>query len=70
MKNEVRLGIIGAGWPGQQHARAIRALPGAELAALAEPNDARSAEFSASYAPARLYQDYTDLLGDRRSTQS
>ncbi len=64
MQNEVRLGIIGAGWPGQQHARAIRALPGAELAALAEPNDSRSAEFSASYAPARLYQDYGDLLGE------
>lgn len=64
MANGVRLGIIGAGWPGQQHARAIHAIQGAVLAALAEPNDDRSTEFSATYSPGKCYRDYVGLLGD------
>ena len=60
---KVRIGVIGAGWPGQQHARAIRALPGAELAALAEPNEERAAAFAVAYGPVQRYSDYGDLLG-------
>ncbi len=60
----VRIGIIGAGWPGQQHARAIRATVDAVLVALAEPNEVRAREFGAAYAPERRHLDYGDLLGD------
>jgi predicted dehydrogenase len=61
----VRLGIIGAGWPGQQHARAIRASRGALLIALAEPDEERSKEFVATYAPQKRYHDYPELLDDK-----
>ncbi|MBA2435515.1 MAG: hypothetical protein M3480_09775 [Verrucomicrobiota bacterium] len=45
MQTKVRGGVVGAGWPGQQHARAIRASPDAILQALAEPNEERAGEF-------------------------
>jgi len=61
---KVRVGIIGAGWPGQQHARAVRASPNAVLQALAEPDEERAAEFCAPYGPKSIYPDYSDLLGD------
>ncbi len=64
MQTTVRIGVVGAGWPGQQHARAIRASPNAILQALAEPNDERAAEFGAAYAPATIHADYRDLLGE------
>jgi predicted dehydrogenase len=63
---KLRVGIIGAGWPGQQHARAVCAGSAAVLEALAEPNVARAAEFSRTYAPKKVYQDYGDLLGNPR----
>ncbi len=58
------MGIIGAGWPGQQHARALNALDGVELYACAEANDARAAEFEATYAPGKIYARYEELLAD------
>jgi predicted dehydrogenase len=61
---KLRVGIIGAGWPGQQHARAVRASPNAVLQALAEPDEERAAEFRAPYGPKSIYPDYSDLLGD------
>ncbi len=65
MKRELRIGIVGAGWPGQQHARGINASPDAVLAALAEPDETRAAEFQNTYAPEKIYPDYADLLGER-----
>jgi predicted dehydrogenase len=64
VKQELRIGVIGAGWPGQQHARAIRAARGAVLAALAEPNEERAAEFAQTYEPEKTCSDYSELLGD------
>ncbi len=64
MLTKVRVGVVGAGWPGQQHARAIHASPDALLQALAEPNEERAAEFRETYAPETIYSDYGDLLGD------
>ena len=61
---KVRVGIIGAGWPGQQHARAVIAAPNAVLQALAEPDEERVAEFRGPYAPKSIYPDYSDLLDD------
>ena len=60
----MRLGIIGAGWPGQQHARAINALDGIELYACAEADGERAAEFGATYAPGKTYARYEELLAD------
>ncbi len=66
MTTKLRVGIIGAGWPGQQHARAIRAGKAAVVEALAEPNDERAAEFRRIYSPKKVYPDYGDLLGNPR----
>jgi predicted dehydrogenase len=64
MTKNIRIGIIGAGWPGRQHARAIRALKGVSLEALAEPDEERTSEFKETYKPKRTCADFTDLLGD------
>ena len=64
MRKKLRIGIIGAGWPGQQHARAVRTAVGAVLQGLAEPNEERTREFSQTYAPGSVYVDDADLLGE------
>ncbi len=64
MTKRVRVGIIGGGWPGQQHARAIRTLKSATVQALAEPNEERTREFARTFRPRKSYPDYSDLLGD------
>ena len=64
MTTKLRVAIIGAGWPGQQHARVVRSSKAAVLEALAEPNDERAAEFTETFCPRKVYQDYSDLLGD------
>ena len=63
-QKKVRVGVVGAGWPGQQHARAICASRRAVLQALAEINDERAAEFIGTYHPKKSYSDYDALLGD------
>lgn len=65
MEKKIRVGVIGAGWPGQQHARAIRVLRNAAtLHAVTETDEERAAEFEREYKPKKVYSDYTDLLGD------
>jgi predicted dehydrogenase len=58
------LGIIGTGWPGQQHALAIRAIADANLYACADVDESRRTVFEEEYAPAKSYSDYQKLLGD------
>ena len=60
----INLGIIGTGWPGQQHARVMAAIPDAHLYACADLDETRRREFTASYAPTKSVSDYHDLLGD------
>ena len=45
----IRCGVAGVGSLGQHHARIYAALPGAELAGIFEPNDARAAEICAKF---------------------
>jgi predicted dehydrogenase len=65
MMKKLNLGIIGAGWPGQQHALAIRAIQEANLYACADVDDARRLAFEQEYAPEKSYGDYHELLLDR-----
>ena len=58
------LGIIGTGWPGQQHALAIRANADANLYACADIDDARRVAFEMDYAPGKSYREYHELLQD------
>ncbi|HEV3410254.1 MAG TPA: Gfo/Idh/MocA family oxidoreductase [Chthoniobacterales bacterium] len=61
---QINLGIIGTGWPGQQHARVMPAVPGANLHACADLDEVRRAEFEKTYAPAKSFSDYHELLQD------
>ncbi|MEO6872756.1 MAG: Gfo/Idh/MocA family oxidoreductase [Chthoniobacterales bacterium] len=58
------MGIIGAGWPGQQHARVLGAIENAELYACAETDAERAQEFNTTYAPRKTFSDYKELLRD------
>lgn len=48
-KPKIRCGVAGVGSLGQHHARIYSTLPGAELAGIYEPNDARAAEICAKF---------------------
>jgi predicted dehydrogenase len=65
-RKKINLGVIGTGWPGQQHARVMSAIPEARLYACADLDDARRAEFEATYAPQKSFHDYHELLQDRK----
>ncbi|MEC5192092.1 MULTISPECIES: Gfo/Idh/MocA family oxidoreductase [unclassified Arthrobacter] len=61
----VRIGLIGSGWMGAFHAESVaRRVPGAELAAIADPN-VESAEALASVLGAgKVTADAADILAD------
>ncbi len=60
----VRFGLIGYGAWGSHHARAIAAVPGAELVAVAAHSEASCAKARADYPHARVHADYRDLLAE------
>jgi predicted dehydrogenase len=62
---KLNIGIIGAGWPGQQHALAIQKIENAELYACADLDDARRREFESEFEPHKCFRDYHELLQDR-----
>jgi predicted dehydrogenase len=61
-KSKIRCGVAGVGSLGQHHARIYATLPGAELAGIYEPNDARAAEICAKFNCRRFAT--IDDLGD------
>src|ERR1700737_4110363 len=65
MKEKLKLGIIGAGWPGQMHAQALRANGEAGLYACADVEERRRTAFEKEYAPEKSFADYHELLQDR-----
>ena len=60
----VRVGIYGAGGHSRNaHAPSLRALPGVEIVAIADPNRELAAQLAADFAPgARLYSDGAEML--------
>ncbi len=64
MKKKFNLGIIGTGWPGQQHAIAARSVELAHVYACADIDDSRRAQFEQEYEPNRAFIDYHELLRD------
>ena len=54
---KLNIGIIGAGWPGQMHAEALRASGVANLYACADLDETRRTEFEKTYAPRKTYGD-------------
>lgn len=63
MANVLRIGMMGGGWPARRHAEGFLTQKGIELAAIAEPNRERRAEFVQAYAPGiQEYDDYRAML--------
>src|SRR4051794_38238117 len=58
----VRFGLIGYGAWGSHHARAVAAVPAAELAAVAAHSAESCAKAKADHPSARVYADYRELL--------
>nr|WP_251042044.1 Gfo/Idh/MocA family oxidoreductase [Arthrobacter sp. ISL-30] len=61
----VRIGLIGSGWMGAFHAESIaRRIPGAELAAIADPNVESAEALAATLGTLKVTADATDILAD------
>jgi myo-inositol 2-dehydrogenase/D-chiro-inositol 1-dehydrogenase len=58
----VRFGLIGYGAWGSHHARAVAAVPGAELAAVAAHSATSCEKARADYPAARVYADHREML--------
>ncbi len=61
---QVNLGVIGTGWPGQQHARVMSAIAGAHLYGCADLDEVRRREFEVTFSPKRSGSEYHELLLD------
>jgi predicted dehydrogenase len=62
--SKIGLGLVGLGWPGEQHAIAANALPGAEIAAACDLSAERLAGFAKRFSPRKTYAKYDDMLAD------
>src|SRR5438034_3213898 len=62
---ELKFGIIGTGWPGQQHAIALAEIPDVQLHSCADTNSERLRSFAETYRLESLFDDYQELLRDR-----
>ncbi|HET9589869.1 MAG TPA: Gfo/Idh/MocA family oxidoreductase, partial [Anaerolineales bacterium] len=58
----IRIGLIGAGQRGQHHLENYRHIPGAEIVALADINEALTQRVAAEFKIPDVYTDYRDLL--------
>ncbi|WP_024365517.1 Gfo/Idh/MocA family oxidoreductase [Arthrobacter sp. TB 26] len=61
----VRIGLIGSGWMGAFHAESVaRRVPGAELAAIADPNVESAAALATTLGAGKVTADAADILAD------
>ncbi|MDR7084488.1 myo-inositol 2-dehydrogenase/D-chiro-inositol 1-dehydrogenase [Arthrobacter ginsengisoli] len=61
----VLIGLIGSGWMGAFHAESIaRRVPGAELAAIADPNVESAAALASALGARKVTADAADILAD------
>jgi predicted dehydrogenase len=61
---KLNVGIIGTGWPGQQHAKAIVGADVAVLYACADLDAERRRQFEETFNPAKSFGDYHEMLAD------
>ena len=64
MKKNLKIAIVGLGWPGQRHAEAVRASPDAVLYAGADLSEERRAQFQKQFAPKKCFADLDETLAD------
>jgi len=65
MSQAIRLGILGAGWPGRKHAEGAKASGGYKLAAVADLIPARRQEVMSILGTAREMDDAADVIRDK-----
>ena len=58
------MGIVGTGWPGQQHAIALAEIPDVQLCSCADTNSERLQSFAETYRLESSFEDYQELLRD------
>ncbi len=61
---EVKLGFLGLGWPGEQHARAAASVPGGSVYAACDLSAERREKFVAQFSPPKAYAQYDEMLAD------
>src|SRR6476619_7696787 len=62
---ELKFGIVGTGWPGQQHAIALAEIRDVQLHSCADSNLERLRSFAETYRLENSFEDYQGLLRDR-----
>src|SRR5260370_17292264 len=63
---ELNIGIIGLGWPGERHAEGIKGSGVAKLYGACDLDEKRRQNFRQKYAPTRVFADYQEMLADPR----
>jgi predicted dehydrogenase len=63
-KNQVNIGIIGLGWPGQRHTEAVLALSQARLYAAADTSLERTTAYATQFPEVKVFSDYEEMLRD------
>ena len=58
----IRIGLIGAGQRGQNHLETYQQIPGAEIVAIADINEALTQRVAAEFKIPNVYTNYRDLL--------
>ena len=62
LEKPLRMGIIGAGIMGRQHAQTYTHLPQTELVAVADLNEERARELAETYHAPHWFADYNEML--------
>jgi predicted dehydrogenase len=64
-QQQIRVGIIGGGWPGGAHARGYKESGGFKLAAVADLIPDRRKKLVADYGPMQEYSEAKELIADK-----
>src|SRR3954471_19815392 len=64
MAEQLRVGIIGGGWPGQQHAKGYAAAGGFKVAAIADLIPSRREKFLSEHPRAKQFAEASELLAE------
>lgn len=64
MKRRLQIGVIGLGWPGMMHSRAVMATPSARLYAVADTSPERLRKHLEDHPAEKSYGAYEEMLAD------
>ena len=62
MAKKVKVGIIGLGWPGQEHLKGYKQCADAEVAALCDMNSELAEQQAEEHGIAQVYSDHKQML--------